>query len=248
MAVPRHLSRAPITEALLDLRAVLPTDFDVKSLEEIHDAIRDRYPNKDERRREEIEFVVKPGEEPRASPKSMGIHGYFFRSEDEKRIVQYRRDGFTFNWLRPYATWERLRKEAKEAWENYRQLAQPVSITRIALRYINRLDIPLPLRDFSDFLTAPPTVPAALPQGVTSFLSRVVIHDPHTSANAIITQALEALVTPEVAPIIVDIDVYREASFSADSAEIWEILEHLRKLKNTIFFESVTETTLDLFV
>lgn len=248
MAAPRHLSRAPITEALLDLRAVLAGDFDVKGLEEIYDAIRDRYPKKDERRVDEFEFIVKPGEDPRALPKRKGIHGYFFKSADDKRIVQCRRDGFTFNWLKPYETWEAFRNEARELWGIYCQSARPTSITRIALRYINRLAIPLPLRDFSDFLTASPKVPTALPQGVTSFLSRVVIHDPSTSANAVITQAMEAVVTPEVVPIVLDIDVYREVAFPAESEDIWAIFEQLRHLKNKVFFESVTENTLELLI
>jgi uncharacterized protein (TIGR04255 family) len=248
LATPRHLSRAPITEALLDLRAVLARDFDVKGLEDIHDAIRDLYPKKDERRVGEFELIVNPGEDPKALPKRKGIHGYFFKSADDKRIVQCMRDGFTLNWLKPYESWEGLRDEAKKLWSIYCQSARPTSVTRIALRYINRLDIPLPLRDFSDFLTAPPSVPAALPQGVISFLSRVVTHDPSTSANAVITQAMEALVTPEVAPIVLDIDVYREVALAAESNDIWAIFEQLRQLKNKVFFESVTENTLELFI
>ena len=77
-------------------------------------------------------------------------------------------DGFTFSRLKPYETWENLRDEAYRLWQKYREITSP-EIIRVALRYINKLEFPLPIKNFSDYLTAAPIVPAELPQGVSSF-------------------------------------------------------------------------------
>ncbi len=38
------LKKAPITEALIDIRVKLPTDFDVKNISSIYDSIKNKYP------------------------------------------------------------------------------------------------------------------------------------------------------------------------------------------------------------
>lgn len=127
------------------------------------------------------------------------------------------------------------------------ETVSPEQITRIALRYINHLFIPGPLIDLDDYLTAGPVIPEKLPQGVSSFLTRVVIHEPTTKASAIITQALEKIVQPDIIPIILDIDVIKESQFEVNYEEVWESFEKLRDFKNRVFFESITDKTLELF-
>ena len=155
-------------------------------------------------------------------------------------------DGFTFSRLTLYETWELFRDEAYRLWEKYKEITAPV-ITRVALRYINKMEIPLPIKDFSDYLTAAPNVPEGLPQGVSSFLTRVVIHEPSIDAAAIITQALDQIVNLNVFPIILDIDVFKQRSEGINEEDAWDILEKLRHFKNEIFFKSITEKAKELF-
>ena len=154
--------------------------------------------------------------------------------------MQARLDGFTFSRLHPYVKWEELRDEAYRLWQLYKDMTSPESITRVAVRYINNLNIPMPIKDFDDYLTAPPTVPEGLPQGVSSFLTRTVIHEPSFGANAIITQALEQVDT-DVAPVILDIDVFKLESKGIVEKDAWKIMEKLRHFKNKVFFSSITD-------
>jgi uncharacterized protein (TIGR04255 family) len=119
----------------------------------------------------------------------------------------------------------------------------------VGLRYINKFDIPLfpqALRDFNEYLTAAPIVPEGLPQGVNSFLTRVVIHDPEIDAAAIITQAFEQIIDPKFIPIILDIDAFKQKDRIGEE-EAWQALEELRHFKNKIFFSSITEKAKELF-
>jgi len=246
MAIQRHLNNAPIHEALIDLRVRLPQSFDHEILKNGHELVKENYPKSDTRLRGQFEFGFAPdGTTTQRAEKA--VDGYFFKTEDEKRLVQFRLDGFTYNWLSPYETWERLRDEARRLWGIYAALAKPLVISRVAVRYINRLNLPLPVNEFGEYLTAPPRVPDALPQGVSSFLTRVAINEPRKGFTGIIIQALEGVVDPGTISILLDIDASKEAEFDGDGVDAWRTLEELRNFKNDIFFQSVTDKTLSLF-
>jgi uncharacterized protein (TIGR04255 family) len=233
-----RLSKAPITEALIDIRVKLAPDFDIGRFDEISAAVRHEYPARQEQRVSHLQFQMGP-EENRVDQQTK-INGYRYLSSDKKQIFQVRIDGFTFNRLAPYADFERLRSEAQALWRHYKKAVTPVSITRVALRYINRLNIPFPIGDFADYLTAPPLVPEGLPQGVSGFLTRVVIHESYIGANAVITQALEPAVGGDAVPIILDIDTFIDRPEGLEEGQVWEVLEKLRHFKNRIFFRSIT--------
>ncbi|VAW13401.1 hypothetical protein MNBD_BACTEROID05-832, partial [hydrothermal vent metagenome] len=75
-------------------------------------------------------------------------------------------------------------------------------------------------------------VPPELPQVVSSFLTRVVIHEPSIGANAIITQALEQIVTddPKVSTRIERIyDMDRDGNLQED-----EILEFFSDVVDSV--------------
>lgn len=238
------LRRAPITEALIDIRVKLTPELDVKQIDSFYESIKHDYPQKQEQRLSQVEVEQKPGEGLIKS--STKINGYRYISSDKKQIAQARLDGFTFSRLHPYTTWEDLRSEAYKLWLLYKQVTTPELITRVALRYINNLKIPMPIKDFSDFLTAPPQVPEKLPQGVSSFITRVVIYEPTIGANAIITQALEQIAT-DVVPIILDIDVFKFQSEGIEEKEAWDTIEKLRNFKNQIFFKSITNKLEEMY-
>ena len=223
----------------------MPSEFDVKNIDSIYESIKEQYPEKQERRVAQVRLEAKAEEIVKSL--SAKINGYRYVSSDKRQILQTRLDGFTFSRLHPYIKWEELRDEAYRLWQLYKDITSPESITRVAVRYINNLKIPMPIRDFSDYLTAPPIVPEGLPQGVGSFLSRVVIHESSVGANAIITQALVEQVVTDVAPIILDIDVFKLQPKGIEEKDAWEIIEKLRHFKNKVFFSSITDNLKEIY-
>jgi len=133
MVAPRHLPKAPITEALVDIRVKLAADTELAKLGSIHELIVDQYPKRKERRRREFSFEFKEGEPPRQTATDIA-DGYFYISSDDKQVVQARLDGFTFSRLKPYEKWESMRDEARRLWQLYVKFASPEFITRIAVR------------------------------------------------------------------------------------------------------------------
>ena len=240
MTEVRHLRNAPITEALIDLRARLPAGFDPETFSGLGEELADRYPKPEKRQlvEQKIEIGLGSSHHP---PQRKGLVGFFFRSEDERNLAQFRIDGFTFNRLKPYTTWEEVSQEARRLWTLYCQAASPESVTRAAVRYINHIPIPAPIGDMSDYLTTPMPIPEGLPGAVSSLLTKVVIRDEKAGLAANITQGLEEDIQSRSVTIILDIDAYKKREFEPQDDELWSTLEALRNLKNEIFFGSLAD-------
>lgn len=252
MARHRYLRNAPVTEAVIDLRvrqSIPSNELDIECLSYLPTQLKEQYSRIQpvRVRATMFGFGLRDGQPKVEQPQHLEIYAYRFESEDGKQIAIFKRDGFGFNRLRPYTKWSEVSAEARKLWEVYLERVKPEYVTRVAVRYINHLEIPLPVSDFKDYLTAPPHIPKTAPQSVSSFLTRVVVHDQQRQLYANITQAMERSTKPDYIVIIVDIDAYKIGEFEPKTDEIWAILNQLRDLKNTIFFGSIKERTARLF-
>lgn len=244
MAYP-HLPKAPIREAVVDIRCQLPDTFSSNDLLALHDEIIGQYPEKKVIRRFEGGFQMEH-DTIEAKTTHFGIDGYQFLKDDSLQVVQFRLDGFTFSRLFPYTRWESVRDEAKRLWEIYRQKTAPTTVSRVALRYINDLVFPLGSDGWEKWLTAPPKAPPSIKTRPSHFLTQCQIDDVETKTTWRITQAVHSEDLPAKQSVILDIDVFKSGNFEEDDS-VWEIMEILRDIKNRIFFDSVTEKSLELF-
>ena len=238
---------APITEAVIEIKAQLPEETALKSLESFHDHIKKRFPEKQEQRFLKADFKLSQKDKLSSLPTKTGTQGYLFRSLKEKKVVQSKIDGFAFNKLKPYENWELFRSEGRELWELYSEIVNPIKVIRIGLRYINRIEVPLPFKDFSEYLLTNPQIAPQLPQEVSHFFMRLEVPNPDIEATAIITQAMDKPTKTKRLPLILDIDVFRITEYVGKTEEMWEDFEKLRDFKNDIFFNSVTEKAKELF-
>ena len=244
MPEPRHLRSAPIIEAIIDLQVKAKGGFRPEEFLSLKTRISNRFPKMQERRGVQATFGVVQGQGPKPSVQDLGLQGYFFTSADEKIIAQFRADGFTFNRLYPYTSWDELFPQAMELWRLYSDISRPDGVTRLAVRYINRIVLPTGEIDFATYLTAGPSIPPGLPELVSSFLTRVSIHDIEKDVHANIAQALEGAGPGQPAAVILDIDSYRQKEMSVGDPAIELTFNKLREFKNLIFFKSLTDTTL----
>jgi len=238
----------PIREAIFDIRVVLSLEVSLENLASYQEGIKERFPIKEERVNWESGLQLKPGSVPEIIPPSGGAYGFFFRSEKEKKIVQARRDGFTFNKLKPYEKWEVFFAEARELWQHYLEVVKPSQVTRVALRYINCIEIPLPIKEFKEYILTIPEIAPGIPQSLNRFFMQLVIPKNEIEAIANVTVTIDP-VKPEkdILPLILDIDVFRNIALPPSDPKIFEIMTELREYKNLIFVSSVTSKCKELF-
>lgn len=237
---------APIVEAILDIQVDLPEGVTLEQVDSFHQHVKERFPERETRTKGE--FLIKMSQQgPSVEGSAANLIGYLYRSTSDMKIVQARLDGFSFNKLKPYENGEAFLSESRELWEIYRKTVQPLRIKRIALRYINRVELPLPFKDFKDYILTVPEIAPNLPQGLAHFLMRLVIPNPEISATAVINEVMEDPTDMQRLPLIFDIDVFKITTYAGNTTTIWEDFERLRIFKNEIFFNSMTEKAKELF-
>jgi len=245
MANRVKLSNPPITEALIDIRVMLSKDFHVEDFDELNKNSLIDYPIKEKQNEYTADVKLEKNKKPFVSTKSKGLRGFIYKSEDKKNIVQFRRDGFTFNRLNPYKDWDSLTNAARECWEIYAEISRPLKITRIATRFINHVKLPLPIKDFADYMTAPPQNPYGKDQ-INGYLNRVKLVDNQNEINTNVTQTIEKGTDKDEVTLLIDIDTYSRKNFEPQDLAIWDQFKKLRNKKNDVFFSSLTEKAIDL--
>lgn len=245
MPIPRPLARAPITEALIDIRVELPKERAFDDLDAFYQKVGSTYSIRQVQSAwsAQVDFSA---DGPALKTSSGRQHGLLLRTPDGRQAVQARVDGFALSRMTPYINWDALRDEAQRLWDEYRAIVEPTRITRLAVRYINRISIPLPVRRIDDYFATRPEVGAEMPQSISGLLMRLVVPSAAERAICIVTQASEPP-GDQAQPFLLDLDVFKEVSMNPNDNGLWADLECLRKLKNTIFFASVTEKTLEMF-
>lgn len=232
------LTRPPLREALVDIR--LREELPVSVLPKFH-APRG-FPVAKEMRHGQFQFKMDKDKPALAEVVAEGALGWRYEREDGSVVVQLRRNGLTYSILKNYPGWNGLREAARDVWREFLAIAGSVKVSRLAVRYINAISIPLGA-DYDEYLTTGPRVPKSVPSIVTSFLQRVLVPFEEDAATAIITQTLE-MPTPAA---VLDIDVFTECSLEGASADIWSKLEKLRGIADRIFFSSLTEKVLESY-
>lgn len=249
MAKKRHLKNAPITEAVIDFRAKLEDNFDPKRFLAAKERFGERFPEVSEQVTKQITFNLEGSGKIMQSVDDIGYAGYRFFSKDRKNIAHFTKKGFSFSRLHPYTDWEKFSNEAFDLWKIYSEISTPFQTIRLATRFINRIEIPIPFNDFAEYLNYPPSIPDCAPKTVSSFLTRTVVRDLKKGFSANLILALnENEVTSEIIPVILDTDVYTDQGLEKlDENVIREIFTLFRDFKNDIFFSSITEKTATLF-
>lgn len=147
----------------------------------------------------------------------------------------------------PYIDWHDLSSEARRLWTNYREITDPPLITRIALRYINRINIPLPIADLKEYFRTIPEISPDLPQGVSNFFMQLYLPQPDLNAMCILNLTMLPPTSQDTTSLLFDIDLFRISAVPQLEVEIWNTFDSMRDRKNKIFEASITDKARELF-
>lgn len=241
MAKPRHLSNAPIREAILDVRIKARAGFEIGSLGSLKETVEKDYPVAETQVIRRTRVDVDHGIPKEVQVSSLLPKAHWFRSTDGLQVFQAGIEGFTFNRLKPYTKWESFFKEGRRLWELYARAADPESIRRVGLRFINEIDLPEPIEDLSQYVTVNAPIAPSISAPMANFLSRTTLVYERLDAGCLVTMALHPDIKGNAWKFILDIDAFKEKIMASDGMEVWETIEKLRTIKNGVFFETITE-------
>jgi uncharacterized protein (TIGR04255 family) len=243
------LRNAPIVEAVLDIDCDTPPGVELATLEELAlERFREHYPKMRKRYFHEFEIESKAEALSKLSTRH-AIQALQFIADDEKQLVQVRAQGFSFNRLAPYSTLDAYLPEIERTWRLYVEVAAPVVTRLVRLRYINR--IPLPMEagkvDLDEFLTIGPRMANETALKLTGFLIQQNAVETDTGHQVSLVLTAQAPEDGKL-PVILDIGVASPLrSEPADWSAIRQTVDSLRRLKNQIFMNTLTDRCLQIF-
>lgn len=250
MAQLEPFPNAPITEAVLDIRLDAEGAPTFADLDRFVQAVKTEYPHAKRLGEFRAEFKADFGaaEAPHITQTtSADPFGYQCITEDRKQIVQPRVNGFVFSRLRPYDRWSTFKAEARGLFELYTSEFGTRPVRRVAVRTINRLDIPGQRIDFKEWIRTGPEISPALPQGLTGFFMQ--LHQPYdvVKAQCVINETLVPSETPNTVAVILDIDLFRVEEIPMEPERLWVLFDQLRDKKDEIFLGCITDKMKETF-
>ena len=168
--MPRRYANPPVVEAICEfhLPPEPPWDLTVPGL--FYERVREDFPHRERRMVQDIEFVQTPqGLEQRIHT---GERLLLF-SHDRKRLIQLGMRLLVINVLRPYPGWAEFKELIQQVWEALKAVVEVQGVTRMALRYINRVELPSSTASLETYFAFYPHIGHQLPNTITSFIMGV---------------------------------------------------------------------------
>ena len=237
-----HLAKAPIVEAVFDIRAEGAGAFSNPNYGLIAETEKGQYPNQVAQIDFEVVAEFASAGTSAARQQSRQI-GFLLRSADGRQLVQVGERGLSLNRLAPYTSWGSLRPEVLRLWQLYRDSFPQSTCTRVAIRTINYIQ----LNDdsgYKDVLTVPPTMPSHFGLRPQSFSIRHEMVDDKSGLRIILHQASAATAPTQNRAILLDIDVFQDPPIGTRPDDVAMVFDRIHDVKNRIFQGSVVENWL----
>jgi uncharacterized protein (TIGR04255 family) len=233
-----HLSKAPIVEAVIELKSVatLPWKED-EVLRALQRALPDYAPaEKGVKSTIGITEKSAEGEQSVSTTHRTEWVGYRFKHKTQPYLAQFQQDGFLLSRLKPYENWEKFLGEAMRLWDLYMAMSKPDEIQRIGVRFVNLLEVPF-ASALSDFLNHAPVPPTSLNIPFLDFLYSDTLKIPDFPYAVRIIRTIKRDLESEASfGLIIDIDVFTDSPIQVDQKSLEARLSEMRWLKNAAFF------------
>jgi uncharacterized protein (TIGR04255 family) len=251
-------SNPPIVEAIFHLVVERDGEFNYELLNDYIESISENFPNKKENRLLGGDISFNPQNTSSITSSFNDIlQGYTVFSNDGFSVIQANSSSFSFSLLNNYDEWEVFYNRANEYWQKYIDITSAKRVTRLSLRYLNRIKIPFAGEAFAleDYIKLSPMISSGSSDWSMAgyFMQIALVSKNYQPSRAIVNQALGS---PENntgkesqhIPLIFDTEVFQD--IDVDSRD--KIIEHifsanLRPFKNHIFFDNITDKTKELF-
>ncbi|MBI5877344.1 MAG: TIGR04255 family protein [Chloroflexi bacterium] len=162
-----------------------------------------------------------------------------YRHANRNLLLQLSATILTVNVLPRYDGWDQMSRDVLDGWERVSRIVSPAMITRVGLRYINRIERSGPGQTLGDWLKANDYVPGAILSSMSGFFARVEA-SPETNRRLVVTVGEIARSDQSGADIILDLDSIIEKEMSPTVDTIAPIINVLHDAIWQVFATSMT--------
>jgi uncharacterized protein (TIGR04255 family) len=233
----------PIVEAVAQIS--FSEAVDLQDVAEFADSLSKDYPTKNERADITAQVDVASGKM-EADIKKVGFE---LRDGEGSKVVIAQTSSVAFSQLAPYPGWDEYSGWLMTGFSKLHKITGPRKLSRIGLRFINRLDIPFisGLAHIESYINV---YPRSLTYGGDNFTRYLVAfsRDVEGTENKfnIMVGSTESPV-PLYAGVHLDIDAYSELEIAFNLKQVNAKLNDLRHVKNTVFEQTITDEARKIF-
>ena len=240
-----HLSRAPIKEAVIEIRGRTSVQWEEAHILSVLKPQLPEYPEHRPMRGFVGQIQFAAGQTPKAMAEDLGWHGLQFISADKKEIAKFQLDLFSFSRLEPYEDWEKFSNEALRLWQIHAKLSKLSVIERVGVRFINRFPLPhdQQMVKVSDYFNAYADDLPELKLTLAGFLHHETMVVPGHPYAMNVIKTVQAADAPESeSAFILDIDVFTQFPDPVEGSieTLRGFLADMHWLKNKAFFGIIT--------
>lgn len=236
----------PVTEAVIEVK--VSHEMTIEDVEKVAGQLCKTYPHKVTINDLGIHITSQPkgGENVAVNSKPKG---YQLNSDDQIDRAIISQNALAIARLAPYQGWNALHKQFVTAWKSWKKIAKTKPITRIGVRYINRIDIPSKDEkkiDLEDYLNFYPKVPELGNLPMSEYLVQVTQPINNLWSATITSTVLPPPLIDNIS-LLLDIDVFRTESIPIRDEDLWLAINEAREIKNHVFQFCITMKTKGFF-
>ncbi len=238
----RQYPRPPIVEAVIEIRIGVPVS--ARDSERLRDRFKRRYEKIDVLNT--IEVMVTGAAE--VSQRALPV-GYKMTSASGTDIILLNQAAISTIRLAPYPGWTTFVAAAQENFDVFTKVAGRPPITRLGVRFTNRVDIPnakLEGGEIGEFFTVGIAAHAIASTIGEYYFNFNGLH-PGTGAKMFVQNGVAQPALLDHTSILLDIDASFDSDVPQRIDELWQRIEVLRTAKNAIFESCITDKCRELF-
>ena len=155
---------------------------------------------------------------------------------------------FTLSQLAPYPGWDNFFERFVRDWSTWKRTVGFQTISRIGVRYINRIDIPVagPIIKHEEFLNVYPKVPDSL-DPILAYAVQVVSGLKDIDCLLKINSAVVPSPILDHASFVIDLDISKEINPPQSDNDVYDLLNKIRLKKNVVFEACISSRARELF-
>ena len=236
-----YYENAPIILSIIQFRYSKIESFDIKIVKNLANKFKSEFPIINERFVHSIVVNNGGNSETSVSIEDKQFDGIQIMSKNRQEIFTITETKFTFQSHEKYTGWENFRNKAFKFWNIFNQLFNVNELNGISLRYVNKINLPLDLKQTNKYFTTY-LKDDKNSFSIGNFQFKFTSFERENNFKINISHLLDAPLEDSV-PYIFDIDVLYNEKMKSDDESVLNLFEKIRNKKNELFNNGITEET-----
>lgn len=174
--------------------------------------------------------------------------GHRRSTADMTQLIVLWPSSFSLSQLAPYPGWDNFFDRFVRDWSVWKRTVGFQTISRIGVRYINRIDIPVTgsITKYEEFLNVYPKLPDSL-DPIFAYAVQVASELKDIDCLLKINSAVVPSPILDHASFVIDLDISKESNPPQSDNDIYDLLNKIRVQKNAVFETCISSRARELF-